>query len=230
MAWPCSAAAAANAVSFSPWTLAAASARRSWARTAIVAPAPTPPSTTIAASVATRRRRRNRAAAWGRLSGSASTASLRGRCVKGWGAMRPDIDRPARLLRGAVLFFREMSDALPVVEVEGLVRRFGELTAVDGVSFEVRRGEIFGFLGPNGAGKSTTITSPPPPLGPTAGRAAIAGHDVVREPLRVREAIGIIFQDNSLDDRLTADQNLYIHSLLYDLPRDVYRARADALL
>ncbi|HKA88650.1 MAG TPA: ATP-binding cassette domain-containing protein [Haliangiales bacterium] len=123
-----------------------------------------------------------------------------------------------------------MSDALPVVEVEGLVRRFGELTAVDGVSFEVRRGEIFGFLGPNGAGKSTTIKILATLLEPTAGRAAIAGHDVVREPLRVREAIGIIFQDNSLDDRLTADQNLYIHSLLYDLPRDVYRARADALL
>ncbi len=123
-----------------------------------------------------------------------------------------------------------MSDATPVVEVEALVRRFGDLTAIDGVSFEVRRGEIFGFLGPNGAGKSTTIKILATLLAPTAGRAAIAGHDVVREPLRVREAIGIIFQDNSLDDRLTADQNLYIHSLLYDLPRDVYRARADALL
>jgi ABC-2 type transport system ATP-binding protein len=117
-----------------------------------------------------------------------------------------------------------------VVEVEGLVRRFGELAAVDGVSFDVERGEIFGFLGPNGAGKSTTIKILATLLAPTAGRAAIAGHDVVREPLRVREAIGIIFQDNSLDDRLTADQNLYIHALLYDLPKAVYRERADALL
>ena len=123
-----------------------------------------------------------------------------------------------------------MSDPTVVVEVEGLVRRFGDLVAVDGVSFDVRRGEIFGFLGPNGAGKSTTIKILATLLAPTAGRAAIAGHDVVRDALRVRESIGIIFQDNSLDDRLTADQNLYIHSLLYDLPRDVYRARADALL
>src|SRR5262249_57153975 len=82
----------------------------------------------------------------------------------------------------------------------------------------------------DGPGRSTPARRAPPVPGRPAGRAGIPGDDVRREPLRVREAIGIIFQDNSLDDRLTADQNLYIHSLLYDLPRDVYRARADALL
>src|SRR5262249_39879151 len=79
-------------------------------------------------------------------------------------------------------------------------------------------------------GKTTMIKILATLLPPTAGRAAIAGHDVVREPLRVRQAIGIIFQDNSLDDRLTADENLYIHALLYDLPRRELARRADALM
>lgn len=119
---------------------------------------------------------------------------------------------------------------MPAIEVESLTKRFGELEAVKGVSFEVEEAEIFGFLGPNGAGKTTTIQMLSTLLEPTSGQAAIAGFDVAREPLKVREAIGLIFQDGSLDDRLTAEQNLYIHALLYDLSRAEYRARSEALL
>ncbi len=123
-----------------------------------------------------------------------------------------------------------MTEAQPIVEVDHLVRHFGDLAAVDDISFQVHPGEIFGFLGPNGAGKTTTIKILCTLLPPTRGRAAIAGHDVVREPVRVRESIGIIFQDNSLDDRLTAEENLYIHALLYDLSRAELAERAPGLL
>jgi ABC-2 type transport system ATP-binding protein len=117
------------------------------------------------------------------------------------------------------------------IEVEDLVKRYGaDFVAVRGISYTVEPGEIFGFLGPNGAGKTTTIKILATLLPPTSGRAAIAGHDVVAEPLRVREAIGLIFQDGSLDDRLTAEENLYIHALLYDVPRKEFAARADAVL
>ncbi|REJ38191.1 MAG: ABC transporter ATP-binding protein, partial [Bacillota bacterium] len=95
---------------------------------------------------------------------------------------------------------------MPIIEVDGLVKRFGEVEAVRGVSFEVREGEIFGFLGPNGAGKSTTIKILATLLLPTAGTARLAGFDVVRQPNQVRRAIGMVFQDPSLDDRLTAEQ------------------------
>ncbi len=117
-----------------------------------------------------------------------------------------------------------------MIEVDALTKRFGELTAVDEVSFTVDAGEIFGFLGPNGAGKTTTIKILATLMAPTSGRASIAGFDVKRKPLRVRESIGLVFQDNSLDDRLTAFENLYIHALLYDLPRAVFAKRAEELL
>jgi ABC-2 type transport system ATP-binding protein len=105
-----------------------------------------------------------------------------------------------------------------VIEVHGLVKKFGPLTAVDGVSFTVGEGEIFGFLGPNGAGKTTTINMLCTLLRPTAGRAQVAGHDVVRESHAVRRAIGLVFQEPSLDDRLTAWENLLLHAVLYDVP------------
>jgi ABC-2 type transport system ATP-binding protein len=118
----------------------------------------------------------------------------------------------------------------PAIEVEGLTKRYGGLAAVDGIYFQVARAEIFGFLGPNGAGKSTTIRMLATLTPPSAGRARLAGFDVVRQPVEVRRRIGLVFQDNSLDDRLTAEENLYFHALVYDVPREVYRARADALL
>jgi ABC-2 type transport system ATP-binding protein len=105
------------------------------------------------------------------------------------------------------------------VAVDGLVKRYGELEAVRGISFSVRSGETYGFLGPNGAGKSTTINMLCTLVRPTAGRALVAGHDVVRERDEVRRNIGLVFQDTTLDGYLTADENLRLHSELYGMPR-----------
>jgi ABC-2 type transport system ATP-binding protein len=98
------------------------------------------------------------------------------------------------------------------------------------VEFTVDQGEIFGFLGPNGAGKSTTINLLCTMLRPTAGTATINGYDLVRQPDGVRQSIGVIFQDASLDDRLTGRENLQFHALLYDVPRQTFLRRADELL
>ena len=118
----------------------------------------------------------------------------------------------------------------PIIDVQTLVKKFGDLTAVDGVSFTVGAGEIFGFLGPNGAGKSTTIKILATLLKPTSGRATLAGADVVQRPYEVRQAIGLVFQDPSLDNRLTADENLKFHAMLYGLPADLFKSRADDVL
>ncbi|WP_376794953.1 ATP-binding cassette domain-containing protein [Thermogemmatispora sp.] len=118
----------------------------------------------------------------------------------------------------------------PIIEVEGLTRHYGKLEAVKGISFEVYPGEIFGFLGPNGAGKSTTINMLCTLLHPTAGRARIAGYDIVAQRNKVRESIGLIFQDPSLDDRLTADENLRFHATVYGLPAAVSKQRREELL
>jgi ABC-2 type transport system ATP-binding protein len=96
---------------------------------------------------------------------------------------------------------------------------YGELAAVDGVEFDVAPGEIFGFLGPNGAGKSTTISALCTLLLPTEGNARVAGFDVVAQPLDVRRHIGLVFQDTTLDDYLTAAENLRFHADLYGVPR-----------
>jgi len=120
--------------------------------------------------------------------------------------------------------------AAAAIEVEGLVRRFGELAAVDGVSFVVPSGQIFGFLGPNGAGKSTTIKILCTLLPPSAGRARVAGHDVVAAPGLVRRSLGLLFQDPSVDDRLTGRENLKIHCMIYGVPRVERRARIDDAL
>ncbi len=104
------------------------------------------------------------------------------------------------------------------ISVENLSRRFGKLEAVKGVSFAVHPGEIFGFLGPNGAVKSTTTSMLTTLLTPSGGRAEVAGHDVVRERNQVRQAIGIIFQEQALDLRLSALDNLWLHAILYGVP------------
>ena len=119
---------------------------------------------------------------------------------------------------------------VPIIHVEGLARKFGNLQAVKGISFDVYPGEIFGFLGPNGAGKSTTINMLCTLLKPTAGKATLAGYDLRREPSRVRESIGLIFQDPSLDDRLTADENLRFHAAIYGLPEAVSKQRREEML
>ncbi len=109
--------------------------------------------------------------------------------------------------------------AEPAISVRDLVRRFGDVEAVRGVSFEVPQGETFGFLGPNGAGKSTTISMLCTLLQPTSGAARVAGYDVVTERAEVRKRIGLVFQDTTLDDYLTAQENLRFHAELYGVPR-----------
>ena len=117
-----------------------------------------------------------------------------------------------------------------IIDVDNLLKKFGELAAVDGVSFTVGAGEIFGFLGPNGAGKSTTIKILATLLKPTGGRALLAGYDVLTQPNQVRQSIGLVFQDQTLDLRLTAQENLHFHAMLYDVPRDVFKVRAEQVL
>src|SRR5688572_8017765 len=101
-----------------------------------------------------------------------------------------------------------------IIQVENLVKKFGAVTAIENIQLSVEPGQIFGFLGPNGAGKSTTIKILATLMAPTAGRASVAGFDVVAKPNDVRRSIGIVFQDQSLDDRLTAQENLWFHAML----------------
>ncbi len=117
-----------------------------------------------------------------------------------------------------------------IIEVRNVVRRFGTFTAVDDITFDVPRGEIFAFLGPNGAGKTTTIRMLTTLLRPTSGSIRVAGHDPAHEQQEVRRAIGIVFQDPSLDDELTAWENLELHGILYGVARGVRRERIDQLL
>ena len=123
-----------------------------------------------------------------------------------------------------------MAMAAAAVVADSLGRRFGDLEAVRDVSFEVGEGEAFGFLGPNGAGKSTTINMLCTLLRPTSGSARIAGLDVARQPLQVRRQIGLVFQDTTLDDYLTAAENLRFHAELYGVGAAVREQRLDALL
>jgi ABC-2 type transport system ATP-binding protein len=116
------------------------------------------------------------------------------------------------------------------IEVDGLARDFKGLVAVNHISFQVDAGEIFGFLGPNGAGKTTTVKMLCTLLRPSAGRALVAGYDVEHDQAQVRKSIGIIFQDPSLDDRLTARENLRFHGIIYRIPRKELPVRIDQAL
>src|SRR3954466_4691723 len=116
------------------------------------------------------------------------------------------------------------------IEVSGLAKAFGEIEAVRGVSFEVGRGEVFGFLGPNGAGKTTTINMLCTLAKPTGGSARVAGHDVVRGRDHVRRNIGLVFQDPTLDGYLTAQQNLRLHAELYGVDQSLAPARMKQML
>jgi ABC-2 type transport system ATP-binding protein len=110
-------------------------------------------------------------------------------------------------------------DSLVAIRCDGLKVRFGDTTAVDGVTFDVARGALFGFLGPNGAGKSTTLSVLCTLRAPSAGRAEVAGFDVARSPHEVRRRIGVLFQDPCVDDRLTGLENLKLHAMVYGVPR-----------
>jgi ABC-2 type transport system ATP-binding protein len=120
--------------------------------------------------------------------------------------------------------------ASPAVEVQNLVKRFDGFTAVDDVSFSVAPGELFGFLGPNGAGKTTTISILCTLLSPSAGRATVAGWDVVTHANQVRRDIGLVFQELTLDEYLTAEENLQFHAVMYGVPRHELRERLTPLL
>jgi ABC-2 type transport system ATP-binding protein len=119
---------------------------------------------------------------------------------------------------------------MPIIQVQNFSKKFKSLTAVDDISFTVNEGEVFGFLGPNGAGKTTTINILCTLLSPTAGAASIAGFDCVKQPDQVRSAIGLIFQDTTLDTGLTAYENLKFHAYLYNLDRKLAEKRIDEML
>jgi ABC-2 type transport system ATP-binding protein len=117
-----------------------------------------------------------------------------------------------------------------MIEVRDLVKTFGTFKAVDGISFSVGEGTIRAFLGPNGAGKTTTIKMLTTVLSPTSGWISVAGFDPVLERAAVRRAFGIVFQDPSLDDELTAQENMELHGALYNVPRRLLRAQIPELL
>ncbi len=119
---------------------------------------------------------------------------------------------------------------MDIIESEGLTKRFGEVLAVDNVTFQVKEGEIFGFLGPNGAGKTTTINMLITLIKPTKGTARVAGYDVIKEPSEVRKKIGVVFQDPTLDRRLTGWENLYIHGRLYGISSKELKSKIKELI
>lgn len=117
-----------------------------------------------------------------------------------------------------------------MIQCESLTKKFREFTAVDHVSFEVGNGEVFGLLGPNGAGKTTTMRLLSTLLKPTSGTATVAGHDLLREPQKVRASIGVLPEDTGLYDRLTPREHLLYYGRLHRMPEDVLRKRGDELL
>jgi len=117
-----------------------------------------------------------------------------------------------------------------VIEVKGLTKNFGDFCAVDRISFSVAKGTIFGFLGPNGAGKTTTIKMLTTTLKPSAGTMSVDGHDPVLEQHAVRRTFGIVFQDPSLDEELTAFENMELHGVLYGVAAPKRRERIQRLL
>jgi ABC-2 type transport system ATP-binding protein len=117
-----------------------------------------------------------------------------------------------------------------MIHVEHLVKTFGDVAAVDGVSFDVPAGEIFAFLGPNGAGKTTTIQMLTTLLRPTSGSMTLDGLDPVVHAIEARRRFGIVFQDPSLDVELTAHENMELHGVLFQVPRRVRGERIELLL
>jgi ABC-2 type transport system ATP-binding protein len=123
-----------------------------------------------------------------------------------------------------------LEERVAAVSARGLVKSYGDIEAVRAIDLEVYGGETFGFLGPNGAGKSTTISMLCTLLTPTAGRAEVAGFDVVSQRDDVRRHIGLVFQDQTLDGYLTAQMNLRLHGELYGVPASVLPDRIERIL
>jgi ABC-2 type transport system ATP-binding protein len=123
-----------------------------------------------------------------------------------------------------------MNDTNKMIQVKNLIKKFDDFTAVDNISFSVAQGEIFAFLGPNGAGKTTTIKMLTTLLNPTSGEMNLNGYNPVVDKNEVRHSFGIVFQDPSLDDELTAYENMEFHGVLYKVPKDVRKNRVEQLL
>ncbi len=119
---------------------------------------------------------------------------------------------------------------MQIIIVHSLTKSFGSLCAVDHVSFSVPKGDIFAFLGPNGAGKSTIIKMLTTVLSPTGGSMNVGGFNVLAQKNEVRASIGVIFQDHTLDNDLTAYENLYYHAVLYKIPKSQRKERIEKLL
>jgi len=119
---------------------------------------------------------------------------------------------------------------MQAIKVENLTKRFGDFIAVDGISFSVENGELFGLLGPNGAGKTTTINMLCTLLKTTSGRAEVAGFDATKNTDDVRKSIGIVFQEPALDNKLTGRENLEFHGMMYGMRSDDIRKRVDEVL
>ena len=117
-----------------------------------------------------------------------------------------------------------------VIETKQLTKTFNSLTAVDKLDITVESGEIFGLLGPNGAGKTTTISMLCTILKPTSGTAKVNGFDITKEAMQVRKSIGIVFQDPSIDDRMTGRENLFMHANLYGVPTSEQKSRIASVL
>ena len=117
-----------------------------------------------------------------------------------------------------------------VIEVKNLEKKFDNFTAVDNISFNIKKGEIFAFLGPNGAGKTTTIRMLTTLMHPTSGSIRLNSFDVVTDPSNVRRSFGIVFQDPTLDTELTAYENMEYHAVLYGLSKNLYIRRIEELL
>lgn len=116
------------------------------------------------------------------------------------------------------------------IQTHQLTKAYNSFKAVDNLEISVEKGEIFGLLGPNGAGKTTTVSMLCTILKPTSGTATVNGFDLVKEPNKVRKSIGIVFQDPSIDDRLTARENLYMHANLYAVPASEQKERVNRIL
>ena len=118
----------------------------------------------------------------------------------------------------------------PIIRLRNVVKKFGDVVAVNDISFDVQRGEIFAFLGPNGAGKTTTIRMLTTLAHPSSGTLELDGLDPRRDQTEMRRRLGVVFQDPSLDQQLTAWENMDIHGVLYHVPRKERHERAEALM
>lgn len=125
---------------------------------------------------------------------------------------------------------KQKADSQPAMEITKVTKKFDKFTAVDAISFVVPKGEIFAFLGPNGAGKTTTIKMLTTLLHPTSGKIKVNGFDPVTQQKDVRNSFGIVFQDLSLDDELTAYENLEFHGVFYHVPKEIRKKRIEELL